>query len=222
MARAEEVTAVRSGLHVLIIGRRDPISDDDLVLEDLYARVQHSTAVAVARCDDPALLIGIVQTLVERPAAATERNLIATLDLFDHGGEGRMRLGKRRLSLGQTKGGPAVEPIERAAGDLRDYLTPDARVRLLGCETACGLKGQQLLLGLHAWLNEGGATERLAYGALYSIKPESVFDDQGRFDADESIYLFSSREAEAGVAPPLKVRIEQAAAQASALPTHAA
>lgn len=208
MAPAADVAAARRGLHVLVIGRQLSPKDNDQILEDFYDRVRLLNVFTIARCDDPHSLARVVREAVQKQAAP-EHNLITTLDLFDHGGPGRMRMGNEMLSLHHFNGGPKAEPSGQSAEDLRDYLAPDARVRLLGCNTACGEEGRQLLLDLHAWLNQNGSTDRLAYGAIYNVRPDRIFDAHGRFNSDEAVYLFSSREAQARVAPSIEERIKE-------------
>ncbi|MCU0684965.1 MAG: DUF4347 domain-containing protein [Polyangiaceae bacterium] len=202
----DDVATARGGLHVLIIGRPTHLRDNDQLLEDLYERVRQSAVVTIVRCQNPRLLVNAVREVV-RSQPTPEHKLIATLDLFDHGREGQMRMGDEMLSLSHFAVDSKAEAGGGAAEDLRDYLTSDARVRLLGCRTACGPNGRQLLIDLHAWLNEGSGTNRLAYGALYNVRPESVFDNQGSFHADEAVYLFSSCEAKKGMAPSIEARI---------------
>lgn len=167
------------------------LSDDgsgDSEADDVLATVEPEGAFRVARCGSPGELIRTVAT------AALAGGVIDTLDLFAHGGPGHLWMGNEVLF---EHGGGGL-PMARW---LRPYLTPDARVRLLGCKTALGEEGRGLLLGLQREIGGG----IVVYGTVTRVTVEE-FHERG-FDEDLSaLFLFSSTEAVTRPAPDLTGR----------------
>lgn len=196
-------------VHLLVVGERAAearlANDTDL---DDAARMseQASPPFFVRRCASPRDLARIVREI------AVEYGRVDTLDLHDHGARGHLTMGDAILFAGD-----GARPYDGAlkigadiAAELWPLLTPDARVRLLGCETARGDEGRRLLLQLRAAL--GGRVT--VFGTLGRI-------DTGQFDASgfqklylEELYLFSSTEAESRGGPTFEARDQEIVAWA--------
>src|SRR4051812_25346463 len=109
-------------IHLLIVGRHSPLDPE---IEPAAEVTRESGAFHTARCSSPLELLPTVRD------HAARFGVIDTLDLFDHGGNGHLFMGNRVLFNDDGTG-------RLIARWLRPLLTPDARVRLLGCETAVG------------------------------------------------------------------------------------
>jgi hypothetical protein len=145
----------------------------------------------VRRCKSPEQLIGRVREV------AAANGPIDVLDIHDHGKRGHLRLGTGLLFHHEGAG-------LHLARALRPYLTPDARIRLLGCETAVGDEGRRLLSMLRDEL--GGAI--VIYGTLATIVPDS-FEEGVFLKSSEDVYLFSSTEAMRREAPTWEDRLAE-------------
>ncbi|MFT3837393.1 MAG: DUF4347 domain-containing protein [Myxococcaceae bacterium] len=180
---------------LMVIGRH---AVPDPMTEAVAAIV---TAAPMVRCASP-------QELVTEVAKAALGGPLDRLDLFDHGREGRLRMGDPVL-FDYPTGGGAVTGSD-IAQLLKTYLTGDAQVRLLGCNTGAGEPGRQLLLQL----GEIFGAQRVVYGGLeylYTIG----FDAHGFLDVLTCPYLYSSKEAVNGPAPAsTDTRVKQCKARA--------
>lgn len=170
-------------LHLLVVGERTS-PDDDIDPVAFQVTARGDAPFVMRRCRSPHGLVKVVRDVV------IERGmLIDTLDLYDHAAPDHARMGDGILFDIAGKGISILR-------SLRPFLTPDARVRLLGCETARGKEGQKLLKMLRDEL--GGGV--VVYGTLGTIIP-SLFEG-GLFRRDqETSFLFSSTEASSRVAP---------------------
>jgi Domain of unknown function (DUF4347) len=177
-------------VNLLVVGQHpetSPRFDPDF---DLVARMARCTETfKVARCCSPDAL---AQTV--RSVASASHTPVDTLDLFDHGGGGFLWMGEQKLFIQDGTG----LSIARA---LRPLLTIDARVRLLGCETAVGAAGRALLTMLREAL--GGSV--VVYGTV-TTTDSTNFDHTGFRKIDEERILFSSTEAATATAPSALAR----------------
>jgi hypothetical protein len=154
----------------------------------------------VARCDFPREVVGVV-----REVAAERRSMISTLDFYDHGESGHLRMGSDTLFSHRGTG-------RMIARMLRPLLAPDARVRLLGCNCAVGQPGRDLLLMLHEEFGPGVAV----FGAIRPIDADDF--PSGIFDRlEEEVCLFSSTEAASRIAPDIAARNEEVAVWCAAV-----
>jgi len=104
-----------------------------LIANPLVAPEKH----AFVRCQRPAQLYNAVAS-IGRP--------VRLLDLYGHGAPGKLRLGDKELL--------DVRPRTwKVVAELEPLLAPDARIRLLGCNSAVGEGGFRLLHGLSAALS---------------------------------------------------------------------
>ena len=180
-------------IHVLVVGRRprDQKMANDSEIDAIAALVgqqelnkpQGEKAKAqvffVKSCDSPEKLVRIVREI------GAKHGLIDTLDLYDHGAGGVLQMGNGLLFDYRDASGLAI------AAQLRPLLAKGARLRLLGCDTAAGEGGRELLMKLHETF-EGEVT---IFGTIASITL-SQFDELGfRRKHYEDLYLYSSWEA---------------------------
>ncbi|MDQ3265883.1 MAG: hypothetical protein M3Y59_19880 [Myxococcota bacterium] len=126
-------------------------------IEHTALKVKGDSAHEVLRCQRPH------QILYE---LANVGQPITLLDLHGHGGPGFMNLGDDRFVDWRWRGMATLTP-------LRPYLAADAKVRLLGCHTALGEEGRELLVRSSAEL--GGL---LVYGTLVELLPRH-FEERG-------------------------------------------
>lgn len=147
------------------------------------------TQAPMVRCDSPQGLVALAAQAVKDQGGLLDR-----LDLFDHGREGRLRMGDPVL-FDYPAGGGAVTGTD-VAQQLKPYLSDTAQVRLLGCNTGGGEQGRQLLLQL----GEIFGAQRVVYGGLAYLY-EIGFDANGFLDVLTCPYLYSSKEARSGPAP---------------------
>jgi len=168
---------------LLVVGRHPT---PDPMTEAVAAIV---TAAPAVRCDSPQALVALVAQAVQDQGGLLDR-----LDLFDHGREGRLRMGDPVL-FEYPVGGGAVTG-SGLAQQLKPYLAEGAEVRLLGCKTGAAEEGRQLLLQLA----EIFGAQRVVYGGLGYIYTLG-FDTHGFLDVLICPYLYSSTEAKKGPAP---------------------
>jgi hypothetical protein len=187
------------GIHLMVIGRRPPkyrMFDDEYIEEVAgvvtRTRETRDSAFLVRRCTHPRELVQIVRRVAVEHGAR-----IDTLDLFDHGAPGLQRMG-RDILFDDAKKNLAI------ASELRQLLSEHARLRLLGCETAWGTNGRNMLLDLQEALDVRHSV--VVYG---SIAPITVaeFGAQG-FEGKyfEEICLVSSTEVRRDKVRTLKER----------------
>ena len=173
-------------IHAMIIGRRAETAkmpnDDEinaiaaLVSLEGYPK---SPTFFVDRCDSPGVLVQTLRRI------AVDHGQIDTLDLFDHGGAGKLRMGNDLLFNGESNGGFSI------AEELRDLIVHGGRMRLLGCNTALGVKGRNLLVRLHN-IFDGHVT---VFGTIAGTTI-GQFDRHGfRKKYIEEFYLYSSEDA---------------------------
>lgn len=136
-------------------------------------------------CSSP---VGLVPAL--RNAVLSARQKIGLLDLHGHSGPGVHYLGRQILfKHGNTD--------LKIAEDIGMFLTDDARIRLLGCNSGAEERGRDLLRSLQRAFGKS----RVVYGAIRNIWADEDFDWNGFKSALEDKWLFSSIEANGGVAP---------------------
>jgi hypothetical protein len=246
------------GVHLLVVGQRE--GREDRLLDRVWNEVrppgdwpdgpkERGEAFRRYRCRSPDELLEIVR------GCLNDGERIATLDLFDHGAAGRLRLldgddltfepegesaGVFELGGGRlfdaregarSLVGQFAEYLAKAAArvpsyhnegtelfpqlardlsaffgldELADYLTEDARVRLLGCRTAREEAGYRLLIGL----SERLGARRAVYGTIHNLTANDF--DQGGLRAEiERQVLYSSKQAKIfGFARPVEQRME--------------
>lgn len=168
-------------IRVLVIGQHSPVQD---MFEDVADRGRigpDTDTFMMLRCSTPGALFDTVRSAVRKLNAP-----ISVLDLYDHGGDGYLRMGD-----------PIEPPLFAAEGvgadlakSLADLLTHDAQVRLLGCDTAVAADGKSLLL----MLRDAFKKSIVVQGTLKAVVPGD-FGVGGFKMAREEQYLFSSTEA---------------------------
>ena len=169
-------------IHLLVVAQHAS-SAFGLGVDQAATLAQPTPSFQVARCGSPRELVKTVRGVASRTGQR-----IDVLDLFDHGLPGRQDMGDDVLfdHLGTGM---------QTALALRPLLTADARVRLLGCETALGPNGQALLRLLHETL--GGSIT--VYGTTTMVEAGDPvaqdFDGSGFKKVREDSFLFSSTEA---------------------------
>lgn len=176
-------------LHLLIVARHDPPEDE---FEDAAGQTQATETFKVLRCNSPSELDGAI-----RGAVAESYLKVGRLDIYGHGKPGIQYLGDEIL-VDLPKCGNFAMTVSK-------YLTPDADVRLLGCTTAEGADGQNLLLELHRKLGEN----RVVFGTIVNCEAEVDFGPEGLLVEVEDEYLFSSTEAVTRKAPGQTARQEE-------------
>lgn len=144
----------------------------------------------VERCTSPQELVNATRSVVMRT-----RKQIKLLDIFGHGRAGTQFLGDEVLFDKATG--------HEIAAMLGDFLTCDATVRLLGCETAVGPQGQELLTVVQSKLGKS----RTVHGMIASIRSHLAFDASGFMAKREEQFLFSSTEAQDSIAPTQQMRL---------------
>ncbi len=180
------------GVHILAIGRRpDGTRPNDILMDDVDAKVDRLGPLIVARCDSVDDLIKLVSY------HGKNQQRVDVLDIFDHGRPGKQRLGREVLF---ESDGTACGPLTggSVAGLLSKHLNDVAQVRLLGCQTATASKekGRFLLIKLARAL--GG--RRVVYGTIDTIDAFD-FDENGFRKELEISYLYSSTAALDAPAP---------------------
>ena len=193
---------------MIVIGRRPgfdgkPESPNVSYTEGVAATIDPKRFV---RADHPKQLIDLVQ------AEFRKSGPIHRLDLVDDGHDGSILLGSPESATDKklfvVENGALSKPSIERARALREFLTEDASVFLLGCETGKGVNGQTLLLSLQEVL--GG--RRVIRGALVHLLVRN-FDVNGFKPELECPTLYSSTEAKVGPAPGSDARVLFCAAQ---------
>jgi hypothetical protein len=171
-------------IRVLIVGR------PSAAVEEIDAAAAAAVSVPprffVERCGPPAALWPVLRDIVLREEAK-----IDVLDIFDHADRGVQKLSDERLFDYQETGFPLATKIAQ-------LLTPDAHVRLLGCTTALGQQGKDLLIGLQRAFGRSV----VVYGTLGPIRGDVDFDEGGFCAVGDESKLYSSTEARAAALPP--------------------
>lgn len=180
-------------MHLFLMG---DVSDGELA--EIVAAVKPDHTSKVVRCKTSEDVLRVVVNV-----ALTE-GVIDRLDLYDHAGPGGFWLGEELL-FSHDGTGLALARM------LRPFLTPDARVRLLGCKTALGEEGRRLLLSLRQELGGGVAV----YGTLDRVTSEHLGPGGFKVEWTEQL-LFSSTEAAARVAPDTTQRMREIMARLGA------
>lgn len=178
-------------VHLLVIGQRASYDydDTDADIEAVAEQVKcPRDGFVMKRCRSPSALARIIQQV------AAEEGMIETLDFYDHASRDHIIMGDGRLF--DVRGSDLT--ILRKLGL---FLTKDARIRLLGCETALGAQGQQMLRVIRQEL--GGSV--VVYGTLGNVTPD-LFDGGIFLRSEEERWLFSSTEADARLAPSWQER----------------
>lgn len=171
-------------IRVLVIGQHDP---DEGTFTDIVNRVGKDTETFMSlRCSTPGDFFDKV-----RSAVRALNGRISVLDLFDHGANGRQLMGDPRKPALFSADGDGFQ----LASQLANFLTNDAQVRLLGCETARGLVGKKLLVDLQKAFGKSIVVQ----GTLQAVS-QNDFAIGGFKLLREDKVLFSSTEA-AALAP---------------------
>lgn len=176
-------------IHVMFVGRMD-VDEDETRLVLKAAPDEPERGFFVVSCRSP-------DEVVPRARDIARKGMIDVLDFVDHGDDGRFRMGINMLFNDSGTG----RQIARA---LRPLLTPNARVRLLGCETALGESGQRLLMMLQREFGDGVAV----YGTLCRITHQQ-FGPHGFQKRYEERFLFSATEAATRLAPTFEERADE-------------
>ncbi|APR84942.1 Hypothetical protein A7982_10291 [Minicystis rosea] len=186
-------------IHLMIVGEYDPTNNlrEDIDPAALLTQGSQNLTFQMRRCRAVRDFVNTV-----RKVAFEGAQPIDILDVFDHAGPGQQTLAGDVLFSHLGTG----RMIARA---LRPLLTVDARVRLLGCETAVGPDGRQLLQILREEL--GGSI--VVYGTIERVEADvdkvHEFDERGFKKEREDGFLFSSTEAMQRVAPSHSTRSEE-------------
>lgn len=186
-------------IHLFIVAQEDNFLDPFKTAYERASAAQQVDGFVARTCRSPTDLLPVV-----REAVLQTRQRVHTLDIFGHGSAGFQYMGKEVL-FGVSNG--ALTTGATIAQGLRRFLTPDARIRLLGCVTAVGESGRALLLSLR---EEVGASVTV-FGTIASLNarprpPQGGIDD-GEFDergfkaVKDDDWLFSSSEARRRSAP---------------------
>lgn len=167
--------------HLTVFGQHAPPEEQD---EEAIRRItDRPPHFMLRRCPSPAALYEVVRGAVQELNAP-----VRLLDLYDHGGNGHLVMGDPldELLFNPFTVGHAL------AGRLAGLLTFDAHVRLIGCETALGQMGKDMLLNLQRAFGKGIVVS----GTLAPITPDD-FGARGFHVEREEALLFSSTEAAA-------------------------
>lgn len=171
------------GFHLLVVAQHTPAEwKDELVAQHVLK--EKRDRFVVRRCQAPGALYNIVLQAVRDQGSP-----IRTLDLYDHGRPGHLTMGDPRHEY-------LFDPFHIGhdiAKDLAKLLTPDAHVRLLGCETALGEQGKTMLVNLRKAFGKN----IVVFGTISKIDPIENFDEDGFLALSEEARLFSSTEAAA-------------------------
>ena len=186
-------------IHLFIVAQEDNFLDPFKTAYERASAPQPVEGFVARTCKSPNDLLAVV-----RAAVLQARQHVHTLDIFGHGSAGFQYLGKDVL-FGVSNG--ALTTGAGIAQGLRRFLTPDARIRLLGCVTAVGESGRALLLSLREEL--GGSVT--VYGTVASLNArprpphggidDGEFDERGFKAVKDDDWLFSSSEARRRLAP---------------------
>jgi hypothetical protein len=193
-------------IHLFVVGKEEPFGGPCKKALERAKEIENEFLVRT--CNSPTELLGVV-----REAVLLTGQRISTLDIFDHGAQGVQKLGNEVLFAASSPPDPAaLKSGAEIARRLSLFLTPDARVRLLGCKTALGATGQTLLLSLQREI--GAAVVVFGTNALADAAEETpgFTMDPGEFGArgfkalKEDEWLFSSTEARDRQAPDQEAR----------------
>ena len=195
-------------IHLFIVGQENPFLNP--------FRTAFERAIEVDKeffkrtCSSRSQLLGIVREVV-----IVTGQRIDLLDIFDHGSEGVQKLAGEKLFSASEPPDPEA-PLKTGteiAHGLRRFLTIDARVRLLGCNTALGDSGKALLLSLQRELGEARVVFGTnGYANAGPLPPPDIDIDDSEFgargfrDVREDSWLFSSTEARMGLDPTYDAR----------------
>lgn len=189
-------------IQLFIVAEEERFLDPFKTAYHRAAEVPHSFIVRT--CRSPDALLPLVREVV-----ISARQRVDTLDIFGHGCSGYQYMGTEVL-FGVENG--TLSKGKDIAQGLRRFLTPDARVRLLGCMTAIGESGRALLLSLREEL--GAAV--VVSGTISSLnareKPptggldDGEFNERGFKESREDDWLFSSTDARRRLAPSHRER----------------
>ncbi|KYG08007.1 hypothetical protein BE21_26080 [Sorangium cellulosum] len=181
-------------IHLLVVGEPAQPDPSTSQISDAADLARPTETFKVVRCASPRALVGTVRGVVR-----SSFQKVDVLDLFDHGRPGCQEMGDGVLFDHQGAG-------QDIAHELRPLLTADARVRLLGCETALGHAGQRLLQILAAGF--GGSI--VVYGTTSLVQAgdpvHHEFDAHGFKKDREEAFLFSSTEAATRLMPSRDAR----------------
>jgi len=172
---------------LLVIGQ--PAAADPNAIQELVANKVANGRMIVARCGRPDELPAIVE------GVSRAEGPIDTLELFDHGGPGVLKMGSATLFRSDARPDTRLEGFE-IARRIAPFLTSNAQIRLVGCHTAglaaderealvLGQEGRYLLLKLALELG----AHRIVSGTIQATDDDN-FDRSG-FIGDTA-YLYSS------------------------------
>ena len=176
-------------IHLLVVGEHYP---NDAQISSVWRNAVETGTFKKLQCKSPNEVVKKVR------GAALSSQVIDTLDFFDHATPGCVRMGNDILFMHDGTG----RLIARA---LRPLLTTHARVRLLGCETAQGSEGQQLL----SMLSEEFGDSVVVYGTIAPTESDDHFDSDGFKRSAEEFLLFSAAEAAKQLAPDFPTRLHE-------------
>jgi hypothetical protein len=188
--------------HLYVLGghnKPDHVADEDMAIAHSRARRhRHDHRVIAARCNSGRALIAEAKNAFDHFGSP-----IDLLDIYYHGGDGTMYIGRNGNHLDCLF--QSDESLRRLTGwnwaeQLARYLSPTAHVRLLGCETALGVAGRMLVYKLGVELGQ----RRVAFGCLADVLLAQFHPESGLFACDH--YLFSSHASLDGIAPSLDHR----------------
>jgi hypothetical protein len=182
-------------IHLLIIGQRPEGAGrlNDADIEGVAALTANGATSAggfvVRRCMSTKGFAKIVYEV------ALEYGPISTLDLYDHGAQGYIRMGNGVLFDADGTGSEIAQQIQ-------PLLAAHAQVRLLSCESAVGEAGRALLRSLQGAF--GGSI--VVYGTIGTVSLRQ-FNRTGFIKKNiEEQYLFSSTAAAKDIAPRFNER----------------
>lgn len=185
------------GVKLLALGTRPPgLGPNTHAMDQVDSTIHRLGALVTARCRDAADLVRFVAH------HGRGAGLVDTLDVYDHGGLGKQRLGSEILFESSDDRCDRMVGWQTAEA-LDPHLSAVAQVRLLGCVTAGdGLaRGRLLLIKL---ARELGAS-RVVFGTLAKIDA-THFTEAGFRPELEKSFLFSSLAALDGSAPSREER----------------
>lgn len=176
-------------------------------LRKIHAQLACTTAAhgagytAVVICTSVSALVEVVHRLCAKLGP------IDLLDIVGHGAAGLQKIGDEVLFEADTM---QLTTGSALVAQLRVCLAPHARLRLLGCKTACGGSGRVLLgaLGLQF------GVERTVYGTIERVTPSDF--DTGEFSQVQEL-LFSSEAAVDHEAPDATTRTQSLQTLAGAM-----
>ncbi|MBX3156397.1 MAG: hypothetical protein KF773_10390 [Deltaproteobacteria bacterium] len=180
--------------HLIVIGESDVGANvPDHEMNEVHTRlgsVRNELAargIAFVRCRTPRQLASVIQGYQD----------LDILDIYYHSSPGVMFLGSADNAHVLFQTNRDKEPLigARYARTIERSLGPNARVRLLGCQSGHGQLGRLLLLKLAYELGR----QRVVFGSICAIDPSHFHAISGVFDCQRA--LFSSLAAIDAVAP---------------------